>query len=317
MIDFQRRRLLMKTARLTMLGLTASTGIVPFLSGCKTMDTVNDLARSVSFGTGDINSGQVNSLIKSGQAIAYSFEDFTPEQEYYIGRTLGALILEKYPVFVQPEVNFYLNILGQSLAQFCDVPETFAGYHFLALDSPDINALAAPGGFIFVTRGLMHCCRTEDSLAAVLAHEIAHIQAKHGLQAIKQSRITNAFTVIGVESARHLGGQKLSQLTETFGQTISDISKTLITKGYSRTQEYEADAIAITLLNRVGYDPSAIVDLLTRIKEQLQPGRPDFGKTHPGPDSRINKVVSVTGPASPAQQPLSRQQRFDRLVSLI
>ncbi len=76
-------------------------------------------------------------------------------------------------------------MLGQSLVIFSDRPETFGGYHFLLLDSNEINAFAAPGGLILVTRGMLQCCANEDELAAVLAHEIAHVEKKHGLTAIK------------------------------------------------------------------------------------------------------------------------------------
>ncbi len=288
-----------------------------FLSGCKTMDAVSNITRTVSFGSSGASTDQINSLIKGGQALAHSFESFTPEQEYYIGRTLGAHILNKYPAYDHAEANFYLNILGQSLSQSCDRPETFAGYHFLIQDSEEINAFAAPGGFIFVTRGLIKCCRTEDSLAAVLAHEIAHVQAKHGLQAIKQSRLTSAFTIIGLESARHLGGRELADLTQTFGKTISDISKTLIASGYSKSLEYEADTVAVSLMDRVGYDPGGMVDMLAHMQRQLKPGKIDFGKTHPDPSDRIQKITPLIGSRQVRPQPANRLNRFKRLASLV
>lgn len=309
MTDFNRRQFIISSGKLTALGL--------LLSGCKTMDAVSDFSRSIAEESPEIDQAKVDALLKGGQAIAHSFENFTPEQEYYIGRTIGALVLDQYPVYNHSEVNFYLNILGQSLAQYCSVPETFAGYHFLALDSGDINAMAAPGGFIFVTRGLMQCCRTEDSLAGVLAHEIAHVQAKHGLQAIKQARITNAFAILGLESARNIGSSEISELTETFGQAISDISQTLIKSGYSRTQEYEADAAAVALLNRVGYDSEQMIDMLLQMEQRLQPGGIDFAKTHPSPSSRIKKLTPLVNRVSAASNTARRQNRFDRLAGLI
>ena len=278
----------------------AGSSLFTLLSGCKTIDV-----------------NQVAYLVKSGQTLTHSFEDFSPEQEYYIGRTVGALILDRYRVYDHAEVNFYLNILGQSLAQSSDLPETFAGYHFLALDSMEINGLAAPGGFIFITRGLMRCCRTEDSLAAVLAHEIAHVQAKHGLQAIQQSRLTDLFTNIGLESARQFGGEKLARITENFGATITDISKTLITSGYSQSQEYEADAAAVTLLNRVGYDPHSMIDMLDQMGQRLEPGKLDFGKTHPNSSDRIEELRQGIR-ALPEETPSeNRQKRYHRLTGLI
>ena len=93
-----------------------------------------------------------------------------------------------------------------TLSKTSDLPETFGGYHFLILDSDEINAFAAPGGFIFVTRGLLRCCKHEDAAAAVLAHEIGHVELRHGLQAIKKSRITTALTTLGIAGVKTFGG---------------------------------------------------------------------------------------------------------------
>lgn len=308
----ERRTFLLSAGRLALAGL--GTGL---LFGCKTMDSVTDITNNLSLGSGNYNTGQLNSLIKGGRAVAHSFESFTPEQEFYIGRTLGAHILEKYPAYDHPEANRYLNLLGQTISRFCDVPETFAGYHFLIQDSEEINAFAAPGGFIFVTRGLIKCCPTEDSLAAVLAHEIVHVQSKHGLQAIRQSRVTNAFAIIGVESAKHLGSRDLSRLTQTFGDTISDISTTMIKNGYSRTQEYEADKAAVGLLKRVGYQPTAMKDMLEQMSYRLEKGRADFSRTHPDPADRIQKISPLLPPAESTPHPAPRLTRFKQLLEYV
>jgi beta-barrel assembly-enhancing protease len=81
------------------------------------------------------------------------------------------------------------------------MPETFGGYHFLILDSDEINAFAAPGGLIFVTRGMLRCCDSEDAVAAVLAHEVGHVQHQHGIQTIRKPALTSAFTILAAEGA--------------------------------------------------------------------------------------------------------------------
>ncbi len=83
-----------------------------------------------------------------------------------------------------------------------DRPEIFAGYHFLVLDTDEVNAMAAPGGFIFVTKGLVKRCGDEETMAAILAHEIGHVAERHGLQSIKKSRLIDAFKVIGSEASQ-------------------------------------------------------------------------------------------------------------------
>ena len=170
--------------------------------------------------------------------------------------------------------------------------------------------MAAPGGLIFVTRGILRCCRHEDAVAAVLAHEIGHIQAKHGLQAIKKSRVTSAITTLGIEGAKTFGGEELAQLTDTFENSISDITATLVNKGYSRSFEHEADKAAVTILTRMGYDPYALIDMLKVMETQLKPGGLDFAKTHPSPESRIADIQTLYEKPAGMVKPKVRQDRF-------
>jgi predicted Zn-dependent protease len=255
--------------------------------------------------------GKVGSAVKVAVALGKSFEDITPEQEYYIGRAVAANVLGKYPASLNDRFDDYLNTLGQTLAQASDRPDTFGGYHFLLLDSPEINAFAAPGGLILITRGMVRLCKTEDALAAVLAHEIGHIQGRHGLKAIKNSRLTDAFNVAATEAARTYGPAQLSKLTEAFEGSITDITSTLMTSGYSRDLEQDADKGAVTILRRVGYDPGALVVMLTEMKKQLKPGGLDFAKTHPDPKDRIDYVKPLIGNAPAKPIPPERQHRFE------
>ena len=195
-----------------------------------------------------------------------------------------------------------------------DRPETFGGYHFLLLDSDEINAFAAPGGLILVTRGLVRCCESEDELAAVLAHEIGHVQSKHGLRAIKKSRLTSALTILAVEAARNLGGEDLKQLTEDFEGSIMDVTETLVNSGYARELEKEADEAAVAILDRVGYDPRALVAMLEKMGERVKPGGPGFGKTHPSPSDRIEALDPSLANKPVMADPAARRARFTRAV---
>jgi len=265
-----------------------------FVSGCA---EVAELAEIVGVDQSVVN------LMKS-------FQDFTPEQEYYIGRTVGAILVNKYEPYDNEAANKYINVLGHTLAQASDMPETFAGYHFLILDTDEINAFAAPGGLIFVSRGLLRCAAHEDAVAAILAHEIGHVQLKHGLQAIKKSRITAALTNVAIEGVKTHGDKELAELTQVFEDSIFDITTTLINSGYSRSFEKKADMVTVTILQRVGYDPNGMVDMLTIMQEKLQPGGLDFAKTHPSPEDRIADIQEVIGHHSSVETPEARQQRF-------
>ncbi|MBF0468187.1 MAG: M48 family metalloprotease [Desulfamplus sp.] len=286
--------------------------VAAILSGCETMNAMTQVGAQIGAASGLISHSQADSLQKVVTVTSKSFEDFTPEQEYYIGRTVGAIILQKYRPYNNHEANQYLNLLGQSLSRASDRPETYGGYHFLIQDSGEINALAAPGGLIFITRGLLNCCRSEDALAGVLAHEIAHVQEKHGIQAIEKSRITSALTTIGVEGAKNFGSSELASLTSTFESSITDITGTLINSGYSRSFEKDADLNAVRILRRVGYNPGGLLDMLGIMKQSLQPGRNDFGQTHPTPQDRIALLQNAIGSVTLVQSPGVRQKRFDR-----
>ncbi len=288
-----------------------------WIAGCKEMGAVADIGASLGTATGTISQEQADSLRKSAHAVARTFEEFTPEQEYYIGRTVGAEVLEKYPPWDAGRANRYLNTLGRALSMASDMPETFGGYHFLIQDSDQINALSAPGGLVFVTRGMLRCCRSEDAAAAVLAHEIGHVQAKHGLQSIKKARVTEALTTLGAEGAKTFGGGDIARLTETFEHSISDITKTLIVNGYSRDFERQADMAAVTILKRVGYDPNALVDMLQVMGRRLVSGRSDFSSTHPSPASRIADITGSIGPYRPVSEPSDRQRRFKEALAAV
>ncbi|MBF0301513.1 MAG: M48 family metalloprotease [Desulfamplus sp.] len=294
-----------------MLGL-AMIPVSAIISGCETMNAVTQAGAQLGAASGLISYSQAQSIQKISTVTTKSFEDFTPEQEYYIGRTVGSVILQKYRPYTNQSSNQYINMLGQSLSRASERPQTYGGYHFLIQDSNELNALAAPGGFIFVTRGLLKCCRSEDALAGVLAHEIAHVQEKHGIQSIEKSRITSALTTIGVEGAKNFGSSELASLTSTFESSITDITSTLINSGYSRSFENSADANAVKILRRVGYDPNGLLDMLGIMKSSLVPGRNDFGQTHPTPTDRIALLEKSIGSFRPVQSPKIRQQRFER-----
>jgi predicted Zn-dependent protease len=290
---------------------------VMILASCQTLETATSIATTIGEGAGLVSSSQAESLRKTTKAVARSAEEFTPEQEYYIGRSVGAVVLAKYPAYDNGKINQYLNLIGQTLAQASDMPGIFGGYHFLVLNSNDINAFATPSGLVFVTRGLLRCCMSEDAIAAVLAHEVCHIELRHGMEAIKKARITEALTTIAAESAKTFGSKEVAALTETFGGTITDITNTMIEKGYSRSSEYEADMKAVDILRRVGYDPNGLVEMLMAMKKNLKDGGLDFAKTHPSPENRITEIQKDGFKYMAVKATAARQSRFQQALGNI
>jgi predicted Zn-dependent protease len=276
------------------------------ISGCEEMEGLVDFAQQ----QGAIDANEAASINRTANALEKSWQDLTPEQEYYVGRAVAAEVMVTYKPLDLPGANAYLNLLGQSLAIFSDRPETFGGYHFLLIDSDEINAFAAPGGLILVSRGMVNCCQNEDELAAVLAHEICHVSLSHGLRAIKQGRLTEALTIVASESAKQFGDEQLASLTREFEGSVGDVVMTLTTSGYSRTQERDADAAAVRLLRRAGYPEGAMIAMLKRMDERLgRSGGLGFAKTHPSAMSRANDLTRAFVASTYTPDP-TRQARF-------
>ena len=280
--------------------------------GCETANVLSQGVAAVGVASGTITAQQGQSLVRSTEAVGKAFETLTPENEYYVGRAVMATVLQKYQPHDRPDLNLYLNTLGRALAANSEMPETFGGYHFLALDSEDINAFAAPGGLIVVTRGLLRCCRNEDALAAVLAHEIGHVQCRHGIKAINTSRWTGAVTTVATEAGKSLGGKDLAEATRALEGSVSDIAQTMMNSGYGRAAERQADLAAVAILRNTGYNPAALIDMLQVMKAKLKPGGHDFTKTHPDPQERIASVMPAVGAMPAVQEPPARQQRFQQ-----
>ncbi len=199
----------------------------------------------------------------TAKKLAKSFEDMTPEQEYYLGRAVAAEVLAATPAVGDAATAAYVNRVGQAVAQASARPDVYGGYHFFVLDADEPNALAAPGAFIFVNKGLVRACASEDELAGVLAHEVAHVAERHGLRMIQKSERADALLQLGVAEA--LESTDAAVVAKALGDLAAEFTGTLVKHGYSREFEKEADLDALGLLKDVGYRPQALPDLLDRL----------------------------------------------------
>jgi predicted Zn-dependent protease len=285
--------------------LVALAGCSSLMSGFSPSNIMDTVIGAAQGNQSDL--ATVNQLQQAASAVSSAAEEITPEQEYYIGRAVAATVLSTYKPYPNQKANDYLNELGRGLALASVLPETFSGYHFLILDTDDINAFGAPSGFILVSRGLLRCATDEDEVAAILAHEIGHVSLKHGLSAISTARWTEAGTQIVKFAAQNSDSQVLRDLTSSFGGVISDIAKTMITSGYSQDLEKQADLEAVRILAAVGYDPQALVRVLSVMKTKLKPGGKDFAKTHPDPAVRIEYVSAAIKGLPPVATPTPAQ----------
>lgn len=303
--------------------LLAPAAMILALASCETVSDLIDTAAGLGL-VDEATRRELEAVVESdtAQAIAETAravtEDFTPEQEYYIGRSVAAQILAQYPVVDAPEAEEYLRSLGQLISLASPRPVVFRGYSFAILDSDEINAIATPGAHILVSRGLIELAETEDDLAGILAHEVAHVVLAHGLASIRTGRITESVLGLASAAASDLSGQELSELTGTFGNSVQDIVQTVAVSGYSRSSERDADRLAVELMLSLGYDPRGLVNVLQRMDViyDRSPGGPGFLQTHPDPSDRIADLErELRGVAAPNVSPpvlTIRQERFEQ-----
>lgn len=259
---------------------------------------------------GRISNEQFQSATKVASAVRHSAEDISESEEYYIGRAVSAQIMSRYRPLADPGLNLYAQKIVQAVSMASDRPSTYKGYHVQVLQSDEVNAFAAPGGFIFVTTGLLKLVRSEDELACVLAHEVAHVAKKHGLKTIKASRLTSAFATLGAEAAKNYTPSQMSQLTDVFKGSVDDVVNSLVVNGYSRDKEYEADKFGAQYARNANYDPAAMKSFLERMQEADKAGAGGgMFKTHPAATKRISELGDLT-PSADYKRSVSRERRF-------
>ncbi|WP_180128341.1 M48 family metalloprotease [Rhodoferax sp. BLA1] len=212
-------------------------------------------------------------------------------------------VLQEYGVVKDPKVQAYVNNLGQRLAKLSHRDQLT--WHFTVLDSPEINAFALPGGYVYVTRGIMAYLQTEAELAGVMGHEIGHVTARHGAQRATRQQDAG----LGVLAATVLGAVLESQGVNGAGRLASQVSQTAAAgyvASYGREQELQADGLGAEYLARSAYDPRNMVRVIGVLKDQERfaadqaraAGRPaptgnSWLASHPSNDARLQQITQL------------------------
>ena len=251
----------------------------------------------IAFGLGDIVDVLESDEVESALNVAESFQQANREinelEEYYIGRSVAATVLNMYVPLDNPAMQQYVNLVGQAVACSSPKPTLFGGYHFLVVNSSEINAIACPGGLILISSGLINLTSNEDELAAVLAHEVAHVTLQHGISSIDQARWTEFGSLVAQESAERWGSSEIQSAAGEYGDIVEDVVSNIITKGYSRETEFQADSLAAVICASAGYDPGAIASVLQSMSAIDSRSGPGFWQTHPSPEDRLSAVNAV------------------------
>ncbi len=284
----------------TSLGAFALAALL-VLPGCATLGTAIKMGGAVS---------GYSELVDMGTSMEKASREFTEEEKYYIGRTVAATLLSEDPWRDQPALTEYVNAVGQTLVLASPRPEVFHGYHFAVLNVPGkINAYACPGGFLFITSGLLRLCRNEDELAAVLAHELAHIAAGHPMQAIQASHEREAVASLvkfGVRKAAE-SKSEIGRLSGLFDNVVKDVVRA-VAHGYSRDKEKEADQMAVDILSQAGYPPQALASVLARMdNKSCYHGDPKVRA------AQVEVAIQAQGLGEPVVS--ARNQRFSKATA--
>ena len=250
-------------------------------------------------------------------ALSAAEDDFTSEDVYHIGRAAAAHILQRYRLYTaNPGLTAYLNLICGALAINSPAPDWYNGYHVEVLDSPVINAFSTPGGHIFITRGMTAAAVSEDMLAAIIAHELAHIQLEHGIEKIKHIRLVQDLENAANTAARlALREASVANRTVFFQESVAGMVNTLFQNGYSQLQELDADARALSLLSAAGYDPKSLVELFRLLERGQGNQAGGFDTTHPLPLQRIAAVEKDLAKYPVPDTRSFRQERFIRAMN--
>lgn len=224
-----------------------------------------------------------------------NFVLMTEKRELEIGKEEHEKILKSVPIYRDAELQAYVERLGQKMAAVGDRPELT--YTFTIIDSPDINAFALPGGYIYVNRGLITFLTSEAQLAAVIGHEIGHVTGRHAVRqqtAARSGKVLGA--VVTVASVFATGTNVLGDTAGLFGGALIS--------GYGREMELEADELGAEYMYRAGYDPAAVLEVIGVLKNHEDfmkrtanrgPAYHGLFATHPRNDTRLQEAVSKVG----------------------
>jgi predicted Zn-dependent protease len=239
---------------------------------------------------------------------------YTWQQETELGKEASKQVAALFGVYRDPKLERYVNEVGNRVLatshlrrpgaeeQFQKTPVTFT-----VLDSPIINAMALPGGYIYVTRGMLSHLNNEDELASVLGHEIGHVSARHAARQAWQQQLGQGLLLGGAILGQGLGLPAQEILN------VGGMAAQLLFLRYSREDELESDQLSVEYASLAGYDPAEVISFfqtLNRIQEKEGQGMPNFLSTHPNPGDRVQRIKELTNRRRVERPPQSTADRY-------
>lgn len=237
------------------------------------------------------------------------------EREAALGREAAAQVAREMGIVDDPDLAAYVSAVGGRVAR--ESPRQEVPYRFQIVDIPEPNAFALPGGYVYVSRGLLAITNSEEELANVLGHEIGHVAARHAAQREAASVPVGVLTWVGAIAAGIIGGGQAAQAVGQLGQTAG----AGLIASYGRDQEREADRLGQEFAAKAGENPAAMAAFLRTLEnatalEQRDGRQPSFFDTHPSTPERVSSAASFAGTLAYATKPGVARSRDEFLRAL-
>jgi len=234
---------------------------------------------------------KLKKAVEAAKDVKAAFGTPEEEEERQLGADVAATLLGASPVLADANAQKYVNRVGLWVALQSSRPTL--PWRFAVIDNPNVNAFATPGGYVFITRGLLDNLHSEAELAGALAHEIAHVEKMHHLKAIKKDA---RLKLLGKGAAHVIKKSADAEEMERLNQ-VGAAAKGLYARGLDKADEYEADRVGAVLAARAGYDPYGLAQVLQTL-DSVTGDTTRFAllfKTHPKPADRLAQLDQALG----------------------
>jgi beta-barrel assembly-enhancing protease len=238
-----------------------------------------------------------------------AFGEVDNEQEQLIGEEAVAVLLGAVPLVDNDPLQRYVNQVGHWVALHTERSDL--NWKFAVVDSDDINAFAAPGGYVLVTRGLLLKMHSEAELAGTLAHETVHVVRRHYLNAVRKNARVNLVLSVAKSQVDEERAKEMQKISNGF--------KELYARGLDKGDEFEADRMGVVIAARAGYDPYGLPAVLQTLAgmDQKDASLAFLFKTHPRPAKRLSLLERLFDQLDPYAGQPQLQQRFQRQIAAL
>lgn len=247
----------------------------------------------------------------------------SPQQEQAVGKDQHPRILQQFGgTYDEADLQAYVNQIGNRLKAVSELPDQ--NFTFTLLNSNVVNAFALPGGYVYISRGLLALAENEAEVAGVMAHEIGHVTARHSAQRYSRGVLAQGGVTLGALLAGVLGGGELAKTVQELGGTGAQV----YLAGYSRDQEFQSDELGVRYLTRAGYDPTAMASFLEKLGAQSDLAKKLAGKegapdpatsmfaTHPRTPDRVRRAAEEAAGSGQGGR-IGRDDYLERIDGMI